>query len=223
MRREDFVQNLLQCMIEADRAKAQTLVEQAFAAGFSKEQILNGILDKAMIEMGEGWYREEFSLAQTFVAAKIAEDTFQRCMPEKSNEDMPASKGRIVIGNIEDDFHSLGRRIVSSFLRVNNWEVIDLGNDVVAEEFLEAASENETGLVGVSAMMYSTAVNIKKVRDLIDQRGLKNKMRLAVGGAVFNWQPELLEKVGGDGSANSAFEVDGLFLRLKKELEEAAS
>ena len=69
-------------------------------------------------------------MAQAFVGAKIAEDVLLRCMPETGTIGTRLHKGPVVIGNIEDDFHSLGRRIVGSFLRANGWEVFDLGNDI---------------------------------------------------------------------------------------------
>ena len=216
---DNLAQALVQFMLAADRSGAQTVIDRAFEANRTKQEILVDILDKAMHQMGEGWLREEYSLAQTFVAAKIAEDTLMRCMPEKSAGNSGVSKGKIVIGNIEDDFHSLGRKILASFLRATDWEVIDLGNDVLAQDFVDEALKHEACLIGVSAMMRSTALNIRKLREEIDRRGLQNKVRLAVGGAVFNWQPELLKEVGGDGTAQSAFNADELFSRLKKEVE----
>ncbi|MEW6712091.1 MAG: cobalamin-dependent protein [Candidatus Riflebacteria bacterium] len=218
MCRDTFVDQMIQCMLNADREAAQKVVDRALSGGVSRSEVLTRILDKAMHEMGEGWHRNDFSLAQTFVAAKIAEDTLMRCMPEKTGEGENKKKGVVVIGNIEDDFHSLGRRIVGAFLRSLEWEVIDLGNDVLAEDFLEQAKTHQAKLIGVSAMMRSTALNIRKLRDLIDRQGLKSQIRLAVGGAAFNWQPELVNEVGGDGTSNSAFGADDLFTRLKKDL-----
>jgi methanogenic corrinoid protein MtbC1 len=86
----------------------------------------------------------------------------------------------VVIGNIEDDFHSLGRRIVVSFLQSAGWEVHDLGNDVAAESFLDNALAVKAGIVGTSAMTQTTALNIRKLRSLIDMRGLSGQIKLAV-------------------------------------------
>ncbi|MFA7176187.1 MAG: hypothetical protein WC114_02975, partial [Smithellaceae bacterium] len=66
-----------------------------------------------------------------------------------------------------------------------------------------------------SAMMHTTALNIRKLRDLIDARGLNHQLKLAVGGAVFNWRPDLVAEVGGDGTARNATGVDALFQRLR--------
>jgi methylmalonyl-CoA mutase cobalamin-binding domain/chain len=206
---------LLQFMINADRAEAARLVEKALGDGLSSETIISSILDPALLKLGHLWGTESVSLAQTFVAAKIAEDVLVRCMQETGPEIQKTEKGVVVIGNIEDDFHSLGRRIVASFLRANGWMVYDLGNDVTAEQFLEKALQVSASVIGVSAMMQTTALNIRKLRDLIDSRGLQKKLKIAVGGAVFNWRPELVTEVGGDGTAQNAAEASELFLALQ--------
>jgi methanogenic corrinoid protein MtbC1 len=125
----------------------------------------------------------------------------------------------VVIGNIEDDFHSLGRRIVAVYLRAAGWEVHDLGNDVVAEQFIEKAEAVGAVVIGVSAMMQTTALNIRKLRSLIDSRGIAGRLKLAVGGAVFGWRPELVAEVGGDATAQNASGADALFKRLVAEVK----
>ena len=215
MEPKDWSEKLLTAMINADRAGAAELIGQALAAGIEPVQVIADILDPAIVRLGRLWEEEAMSLAQNFVASKIAEDTLLRCIPEKS--DNLHSKGPIVIGNIEDDFHSLGRKTVGLFLSAAGWDVYDLGNDIPAEQFLEKALEVNASVIGVSAMMQTTALNIRKLRDLIDAQGLRDRIKLAVGGAVFNWRPELVEEVGGDGTAHNAVGADGLFLRLQSE------
>ncbi len=208
---------LLETMINADRTGASILIGKAISDGTPADTIVVKILDPALVRLGHLWGDESVSLAQTFVAAKIAEDILIRCIPDSSSPKALPCPGVIVIGNIEDDFHSLGRRIIASFLRATGWDVHDLGNDVPAEQFLEKALELGASVIGVSAMMQTTALNIRKLRDLIDSRGLTDTIKMAVGGAVFNWRPDLVIEVGGDGTAKNAAEVDDLFKRLQNE------
>lgn len=119
-----------------------------------------------------------------------------------------------VLGNAEDDYHGLGRRLVSAFLRVGGWKVVDLGYDVLPEAFVDAALREGARVIGVSAMMLTNAKNILRVRKEIDRRGLSSSLKLAVGGAVFVMRPELVAEVGGDGSADTAMEAPALFERL---------
>ncbi len=215
MKPADFSEQLLTAMINADRAGAKGIIENALATGLDSVQVIESILDPAIIELGKMWEEETMSLAQNFVASKIAEDTLLRCVPDNSSD--RHSKGAVVIGNIEDDFHSLGRKTVGLFLAAAGWDVYDLGNDVPAEQFLEKALEVNACVIGASAMMQTTALNICKLRELINARGLSGRIKLAVGGAVFNWRPELVAEVGGDGSAHNAVAADELFMRLQRE------
>lgn len=211
----ELSEKLLTAMINADRSGAAEIIGQALADGIEPRQVIADILDPAIVQLGRMWEEQIMSLAQNFVASKIAEDTLLRCIPDKTNN--IHSKGSVVIGNIEDDFHSLGRKTVSLFLSAAGWDVHDLGNDVPAEEFLEKAQEVGACVVGASAMMQTTALNIRKLRQLIDERGLTGRIKLAVGGAVFNWRPDLVAEVGGDGTAHNAVGADELFMRLQAE------
>jgi methylmalonyl-CoA mutase cobalamin-binding domain/chain len=217
MNAHDWSDELLNTMVMTDRTAAAGLIERALADGHPPDRLLTDVLDPALVRLGQMWERELASVAQTFVAAKIAEDVLQRCLPRADQGPSRPFKGRIVIGNIEDDFHSLGRRIVASFLLAAGWEVHDLGNDAIAELFVDRALAVDACVVGVSAMTQTTALNIRKVRDLIDARGLTGRIKLAVGGAVFNWRPVLVTEVGGDGTALNAAGADALCTRLQAE------
>lgn len=216
MNRQELSKELLNAMINADRAAAATLIERALADGIEPQQVIADILDPAIVQLGRMWEIETMSLAQNFVASKIAEDTLIRCIPDKATA--THDKGAVVIGNIEDDFHSLGRKTVSLFLEAAGWDVHDLGNDVPAEEFLNKAVEVNACVIGASAMMQTTALNIRKLRQLIDDRRLSGRIKLAVGGAVFNWRPDLVAEVGGDGTCHNAVGADELFMKLQAEV-----
>lgn len=216
MYRQELSKELLNAMINADRPAAALIIEQALADGIEPRNVIAGILDPAIVQLGRMWEEEAMSLAQNFVASKIAEDTLLRCIPDKA--DYTHDKGAVVIGNIEDDFHSLGRKTVSLFLAAAGWDVHDLGNDVPADELLDKAVEVNACVIGASAMMQTTALNIRKLRQLIDDRGLSDRIKLAVGGAVFNWRPDLVAEVGGDGTCHNAVGADELFLKLQAEV-----
>ncbi len=199
-------------MLEAERERAvATLLE--FAAGSGFQAAVNDVLEPVLTRIGEAWCRERISLAQGYVAGKIAEDLLVAAASSSSDLLLDV-KGPVVIGNVEDDYHSLGRKMVSVFLRAAGWKVIDLGNDVFPSDFIDAALEHGARVIGVSAMMLTTAENIRAVRAELDARGLSGRIRLAVGGAVFKLRPELVREVGGDGSAPSAIQAPGLFDRL---------
>jgi methanogenic corrinoid protein MtbC1 len=211
-------QSLIERIRLADRQGANALLD-AWGAEYGYERLITDVLDPALILIGEEWSASgTFTLAQVYIAAKVTEDVLSKIASVRklASEGRPP-KGPVVIGNIEEDFHSLGRRMVGTFLRAEGWIVHDLGNDVPATVFVDKALEVGSHVIGVSAMMMTTARNIRRVRDEIDSRGLTGRIRLAVGGAVFCVCPGLVEEVGGDGTAPDALAAPGLFDRLWEE------
>jgi methylmalonyl-CoA mutase cobalamin-binding domain/chain len=212
---EDLVRELLGRILAADRRSANDLIEEwADVNGY--EQVIAELLEPALDLFGEKWVRgEDVSLAQGYIAAKVAEDVLTKAAEAQSLKPSPSeSMGPVVLGNIEDDYHALGRKMVATFLRTAGWKVVDLGTDVLPEDFINKALEVEAKVIGVSAMMDMTAVNIRKVRDEIDRRNLTGRIQLAVGGAVFKLRPELVAEVGGDGTATNAMATPDLMTRL---------
>lgn len=211
---------LYKLVLDAERESAVALVlEHALRYGF--QAAVNDLLEPVLERVGEAWMRENLSLAQGYVAGKIAEDVLLAAA--SGHGDLPLDvKGPVILGNVEDDYHSLGRKMVGVFLRAAGWKVVDLGNDVVPGDFVAAAVANGARVIGVSAMMLTTAENIRSLRAEIDAQGLRGKVRLAVGGAVFKLRPQLVDEVGGDGTAASAIQAPALFDRLWAESMEEA-
>ena len=211
----EMVESLTQAICEADRVKAAEILNN-FVKHASIESCMHDLLDPSLEKIGALWDSgSNVSLAQAYVASKITEDFLTS---HSSDDQNPINhiKGTIILGNAEDDFHSLGRSMVSIFLRSAGWQIIDLGNDVLAEQFVDAAELHHATLIGVSAMMYTTAINIAKVRECIDKRNLSGSIKLLVGGAVFRLRPELMAEVGADGTAHNAIKAPELCSALSQ-------
>jgi methanogenic corrinoid protein MtbC1 len=204
---------LVEYILNGDRHEAIELLEKQAQRVHWRETIIE-LLEPVLDEMGKRWAAEKISLAAGYLAGKIAEDALTKAVQAK--EAIPQTKGPVVIGNVEDDYHSLGRKMVVVFLQTAGWKVIDLGNDVLAAEFVAAAIENDAKIIAVSAMMLTNAENILKIRTEMERCGVAGKIKLAVGGAIFKVRPELVEEVGGDGTASNAVDVPNLMERLLK-------
>jgi methylmalonyl-CoA mutase cobalamin-binding domain/chain len=210
---------LIEQIVNADRTGAVAFIE-SIAMQCGLPTAISHVLDPALIEIGEMWSKEKLSLAQGYVAAKITEDVLLKAVESKEwHTDTVHMHIPVVLANIEDDYHSLGRKMVSTFLQLSGWDVYDMGNDVTAEEIVDKAVEVHAPIIGVSAMMYTSALNIEKVRQEIDKRQLTDKIKLAVGGAIFKVRPKLVAEVGGDGTAISAMEAPQLFAELLKTIK----
>lgn len=196
-------------IIEARRGNAVALLD---AVGETRglRYAVHEVLEPVLAEIGERWAKDKLSLAQGYVAGKVAEDILLK-MAKSCPLPAGKRKGPVILGNIEDDHHALGRKMVAIFLNAAGWEVLDLGNDVLPVQFVDKAEESGARIIGVSAMMLTTAENIVLVRRELDKRGLSGRVQLAVGGAVINLRPELVDILGGDGTCASAIQAPALF------------
>lgn len=193
-------------------AALKRLAEAARRDGYPA--VIRDYPEPVLQRTGKMWIDGTISLAQSYIAGKVAENVLKSALEDGESGTITTPRGTAVLGNIEDDFHALGRRMVASFLRLDGWEIVDLGNDVSPGGFVDAALEREARIIGVSAMMLSTALNIRSLREELDRRNLSGLLPLAVGGAVFNMRPGLVEEVGGDGTAPSAMDAPALFRTL---------
>ncbi len=214
--KQEIIANLIN---EGEKDGAvRLLLDWSYETSF-KDVIFN-ILEPMLAKWGKLWMQGKLSLAHGYLSGKVAEEFYLHASRDPEFTILSAkSKGTVILGNIEDDFHPLGRRLVSIYSQAAGWNVIDLGNDVPAELFIEKAIENDADIIAVSAMMFTTAKGILKVRQELDLQSLSNKIMLAVGGAVFKLRPELVDEVGGDGTAGTAMGASDLFDRLIGQLK----
>lgn len=207
---------LIEYIMHADRSGAVQLVMD-WAEQHDIKRIIPDVLEPALIKLGEQWeHGGKITLAHGYVAAKVAEDILNQAYLLGTIPTDPRLR-TIVIGNIEDDYHALGRKMVGIFLQADGWKVHDLGNDCTPVEFVDKAVDTRARIIGVSAMMLTNAMNIQGLRTEIDRRGLQGHIQLAVGGAIFNLRPPLIQEVGGDGTAENAFGASALMERLWKQ------
>lgn len=209
---------LYRCVLEADRTGAAALLDRIVEERGFRVAIAE-LLEPTLRMVGERFAKDRLSLAQGYVAGKIAEDLLATIDASAYPAEGAASERKsAVLGNAEDDYHALGRRMVSAFLRVDGWRVEDLGNDVLAGAFVDRAEETGAKVIGVSAMMLTNALNISKIREELERRNLSGRIKLAVGGAVFAMRPDLVSEVGGDGTAATAMDAPALFRALSEEV-----
>lgn len=214
---EDLRKKLFEFFIAADKYGALDFIDQ-WAKSNSYEKALTEILEPALQKLGEMWAnQQDVNLAQGYISAKISEEIMKKLMKERETTgEKKSNAGIAVIGNIEDDYHALGRKMVGNFLELSGWTVYDLGNDVSAADFVDKALEVNASIIGASAMMYSNAQNMHKLRDEMEKRNLRDKIKFVVGGAIFNFRPKLVDEIKADGTAPNALKAVELFNRLTK-------
>jgi trimethylamine corrinoid protein len=160
------------------------------------------------------------NLAQHFMTAQIAADVTEKMLEQFDTP--PEIIGKVVIGAAAGDLHTLGKRIVKGCLKSLMVDVIDLGINVSAEEFVDQALAQGAQVIAISAMIVHTATGENgsiKVRALLKERGLEDKIKLAVGGAPYRFDPELFRKVGADAWAPDGVNAAKVIVELIKQVK----
>jgi len=191
--------NLLDAFRNGLRDSVMAIYDEAKLTSF--DTVL--LLEKIMIDLGALWQAGKIPLTSLYVGSRITEDIAAKLFDE-SSEDIP-KRGVIILGTIEEDYHSLGKNIVKRFLSPF-FEVYDLGNDVPTEQFISKAKEIDAHIIAVSALMLNSISFIHDLRREIDGNIWECKPKLLVGGAPFVIDSELADIVGADAFVSSAFE-----------------
>ncbi len=212
-KKQDLIAYLIS---EGEKDKAvDLLADWAKERGF--REVIFDVLEPMLVTWGKLWMQGKLSLAHGYISGKVAEEFYMLASKDPQFASLPSQpKGTIILGNVEDDFHPLGRRLVNIYAQSSGWKVFDLGTDVMAEVFVEKAMAEQADIIAVSSMMFTTAKNIIKIRRELDKNALSGKIKLAVGGAIFKLRPELVNEVGGDGTADTAIDAPDLFDSLLK-------
>lgn len=182
--------------LQKGRAKnVKALVEEALAQGLDPKVILNeGLLDGMMI-VGDKFKRNEVFVPEVLVAARAMTAGLSILEPklvEIGNEPV----GKAVVGTVKGDLHDIGKNLVVMMLKGAGFEIHDMGTDVDADAFIAKAEEVGADVIGMSALLTTTMPNMKSLVDTLNERGLREKYIVMVGGAPVN--ESFAEQIGAD-------------------------
>jgi trimethylamine corrinoid protein len=210
-----------EAVFETDKDAAFEVVNDALAKGVSAEDMVFKVVIPAVEEMMSRITQDpDANLAQHFMTAQIAAEVTEKMLLLFRKP--PEIIGRAVIGTASGDLHSLGKRIVMGCLKSMMVDVIDLGVNVSAERFVDEAVRLDAHVIAISAMMVHTAngeQGCRKVRQLLHERGLEDRIRLVVGGAPYRFDPELYKNVGADAWASDGISAGKVIVDLMRRVQ----
>ncbi len=195
------LEKLHEAVIEGDWKTAVAVTEAAIAAGVTPLMIVNGCLVPAMAEVGRRYECEEYFVPELLLAARAMKASMQMVRPLLAATGAQPV-GRVVIGTVKGDLHDIGKNLVAALLEGGGFEVIDLGADVAPERFIEAAASRHAELVALSALLTVTMTSMKTTIDAFRAAGLREKVKIMVGGAPVTQQ--YCDAIGADGYGESA-------------------
>jgi 5-methyltetrahydrofolate--homocysteine methyltransferase len=162
--------------------EVKKLTQEALERGESPDVILKQGLIRAMEQIGVRFKNGEIFIPEVLIAARAMYAGMAVLKPILSKSNSPMS-GKIVIGTVKGDLHDIGKNLVIMMLEGGGFEVLDLGVDVPPEKFLKAVNEHHPQVVAMSSLLTTTLNEMKSTIDVLQQAGLKGRVKIIVGGA----------------------------------------
>ena len=184
-----------QGIVDGDQDTVVQAVQAALAEGDAPLSLIEEVLNPALKEVGDRFDKGEMYLPELILAAEAMQGAIDVLQPilEASKQQI-ASPGRVVMATVQGDIHDIGKNIVCALLRANGFNVLDLGRDVPAAAIVDKAVEYGADIVGMSALLSTTLPYCRDTVRLLDERGLRDKFRVFVGGGPVT--PEFAQEIG---------------------------
>ena len=194
---------MAEAVVAGDAEAAAGLARQALDERLDLQAVIEQGYIPGLRRVGDLWEAGEYFLPELISSAaamKAALAVFRPALEASGAAGL--SRGRIVIGTIEGDIHDIGKNLVASMLSANGFNVFDLGSDVKADRFIDAAVETRADLICLSALLTTTMLGQRRVVERLRERGLRDRFKVLVGGAPVSraWAAE----IGADGYGENA-------------------
>jgi len=198
---ESIIQSIQESVINGQKTEVESGVRQALDAKLPADEILNSGLIAAMKEVGARFEAGDFYVPEMLIAARAMQAGLAILKPLLISSGIQSS-GKVVIGTVKGDLHDIGKNLVAMMLEGAGFEIVDLGTDVSPEKFIAAIKENGANLIGMSALLTTTMGNMKVVITALKEAGLRDQVKVIVGGAPIT--ENFARDIGADGFAPDA-------------------
>jgi 5-methyltetrahydrofolate--homocysteine methyltransferase len=194
------LEDIQQSVIDGEMGITGTLVQQALDEGLAPRDILSQGLTPAMAEVGELFERQEYFIPEMMISARAMQAGLNVLRPLLANSGIKPV-GKVVLGTVTGDLHDIGKNMVGMLMEGAGFEVEDLGVNVPAAQFVDAAKSSPE-IIGMSALLTTTMGEMKTVIDALSEAGLRDSVKVIVGGAPVT--PDFAKEIGADGFAADA-------------------
>ncbi len=209
-------EKLTELVIELEVDDIQDAVREALNEDKDPFEVLNA-LTKGMDEVGRRYEEKEYYLTELVLAGETMKEAFEILQPALAATEKAENKTKIIVATVKGDNHDIGKNILASLLLSSGFEIHDLGMDVDEDKIIKEVKESGARIVALSSLLTMTVEQIQAVHEALKKEGLRDKVKLIVGGAPLNMQ--LAKQLGADDFAEDA--VDGV-KHIKKLAEEVS-
>ena len=208
-------ERLFQAILNGKSDEAAAATKEAIALNIAPQDLINGQMIRAMGEVGQRFQDGKAFVPQLLMAGRAMKAALELLKPMLAGS-ANTSIGKVVIGTVKGDLHDIGKNLVASMLEGCGFEVVNIGIDVSADTFIEEVKKNQPDILCMSALLTTTMGYMKEVIDALEAAGIRNQVKVMVGGAPVT--QGFADEIGADGysdNANSAVTVAKQLLALR--------
>ncbi len=191
---EALLKELANAVEAGEPEEALTLAKKAIELDMNPIDVVEKGLSPGILKVGEKFGQREMFLHDLMLGAEAMKVGMEVVLPEIRRRKLQVHyMGRVVLGTVEGDVHDIGKSLVEAILVANGFEVVDLGIDVPSETFVEKVRELNPNVLGLSALLSTTKIEQGKVIDAIRKAGLRDRVKIIIGGAAVDqaWAKEI--------------------------------
>jgi 5-methyltetrahydrofolate--homocysteine methyltransferase len=204
---KDYIAKVKDAVRDLELEEVPVMLREALDAGEAPNMLLAGMCD-GMAEVGKLFESGEYYLADLVLAGEVMKDGLEVLEPLLQSGEAQ-SKGTVVVCTVKGDVHDIGKNLVATMLKSSGFQVVDLGVDVEAEKVVDAVRSNGAGAVALSVLLTSMVDSIGDVVRALDAAGLRDEVKIAIGGACTT--DELAERMKVDALGRDAVEAIRIF------------
>ena len=209
----DDLKKLYKAILEGNAKVSAEETAQALEAGVDPITIIEGTMIPAMDEVGRLFECQDYFVPELLLSGRAMKAAMQLLRPLLAKGGVQPA-GRVVIGTVKGDLHDIGKNLVGSMLEGGGFEVTDLGTDVSSDRFIAAIRETNADIVCLSALLTVTMPAMKTTIEALESAGVRNKVKVLVGGAPVTSQ--YAREIGADGYGENATAAVALARELGK-------
>lgn len=183
---------------------ALAITRQAIAENIDPQTILDQYMIKAMEEIGRRFENGQAFVPELLMAARAMKGPLEMLKPLLKGE-QSSRLGKVVIGTVKGDLHDIGKNLVASMLEGCGFEVVNIGIDISAGKFVQTVLEEKADILCLSALLTTTMEYMKEVIQAVEQAGIRQNLKIMVGGAPVT--PGFASRIGADGYSSNANEA----------------
>jgi 5-methyltetrahydrofolate--homocysteine methyltransferase len=195
------LEDIIQAVIHGDKAKAVKFTQKGLSEGLDPLVLINQGLVAGMDIVGPRFKNGEMFIPEVLQSAAAMHAGMDVLKPRLKGKGVE-SRGTVVLGTVQGDRHDIGKNLVGMMLEAGGFSVVNLGVDILAENFVDAAVKQKAQAIGLSALLTTTMPAMKEVIEILNKDGKRDKFKIIVGGAPVT--QKFANDIGADGYAPDA-------------------